>query len=739
MAAITEALGFMPTPGSMLALEYGEAAYKFAAGRCPLLRTLTRYVRYHASGSSSGGGQNGLTPSTAYRVRHLADARTLALSVLVTGMALLFRDGDEFRLDLTNATTVGNSSMDLSSLTFGDFTIGRYSDAAVANVTVTTNNNNSAMGPKFLGSELYAAGGWTNDATYTNCWYRDPPNPTTIPVYCVKWAEVDPIDGAYAGLGPQTFRIYGGTANTLGATGGALTTALTAMNAADEDSFVRDSSTGRIYVRPRAAKAATINTTARIEGIVSTTFCFKFPDQDGIRLDGTTEVGWGMNSVASQLYCQHFVLTGSKIALVTGTTSCYTGHHCVGLLRSGSGPVGGAVVWRNCRAGFCDGDSLGNATAWINFNNDGRNEAVYSCCELVYGNLKTPRTGTPTTPVGSHQAWYAHGGVGGPTGSPLMVCIDRCVISKRAVDDGGSRVSLGGADLGIDSDPTIASTWQCRATLCRQPDGPLSVFNYTGYLMLCATVIEASFESVGYASVSQIPFCMISSIVHMNGKRVASANLTFNTLSGVSIGGTWKGKAHHYYSSSRVSWECFGNQNVCVYDRFTIDSSVIGDANKAYYCQAWNSEFLGSAASRKSNEPHFVGMYDGAPTIGGQGGMQNCVFANVQKTTLGAFAPNPMRGWDLSGSPSYSRMPTLGAMSPTSESFASTQIPAAPWLKPEYDVNGNLRLEDVAGPFSRKPDASAGGNCAVAVPAPSVMAVGGRHAKGMRTSRGGRR
>lgn len=697
MGFITESLGPKPYPRAAGENAWVESAIRLMQRTVGFDRPTKRYIAQSGSGNDTGGTGNGLTPNTPFLVRHLADLRTLmannSLVPQTPNVQVLLRSGDIFRPDTTNDTTINNSWLTFPAQP--NWTLATYDREYTVGTGDNGRQRRSAM---LLGSIQLGAGGWSAgtsiNAAYTTLFFR-----ATTLCYHVWYSHLDPVDGRAYGLSPETFRWYGRFA-----TGASLTAALDAMQAADQDAAVYDTTNGRLIVKFRSARA-TASTNAILEAAVARNAGVELGQADNHCIRDIAAVGFGMNSDTgvSQRYCIHVVCDGTKKAVVENCVAAYSGHHAIGHLQTSGG--GGSVLFHNCVIGFCQGDQAGtgSSTPHVSYSNNGGHEGIVSYCRFPFGNLRSLNAGGNTSGTtltegsvrGHCNMIYGHSGA---AGGPFDLLIGyRCVVEEDAVTRGGSTVFLGSGEArGVNPRPDHESetTWQrCAFIECSIPDGPFSFASglgidccYSGCDINLSTLPDNSLffhsqaDTAGTANVNSILF--VGSRISFSTRRLFTSAIETdrflncfsvgnnNTLTNVFIG----------FVHCDIVIDARANHFVELFSRFRTDRQA-------------RSFLLNTALSivhqrDESTAQAMAGLFNRDVAPGGTGGMRGCAFFGIRETTT-----TGLLGYDTSGSPTTLRSP-FGP---------STLVPAAEphlsWLRPQINLYGDQVPMTVVGPY----------------------------------------
>ncbi|MFN8993564.1 MAG: hypothetical protein ACK5X3_07875 [Pseudomonadota bacterium] len=680
-------LGAPPAPGTVAELDYVEAAIELILRRTPITAPgrSVRFVRFDANGSAtgaiSGGGRDGLTPATAYGVRHTADLRSLMASVTSgPNWTWYLRRGDTLRVDTGN---LAGSQIDLPAV--DNFSFSSYIDPALTAGTHTAGDR--ARLPQLRGTLAPYSGDWTAstaiNAAYTAIWHRTESNV----VYHVLYAETDPVDGRAYGLGTNTIRWYGRLA-----AGTTLDTALTAMQAdAGQDSAVYDTTNQRLFVRPRAARATNWATNSRVEAVVSTTRGISTSNVNNVRIDSIAAIGWGMNSTVgvSQAYAIHLTHHQNNVAAVTNSIAAYTGHHAYGQLVTSAGLTGGTTLWQGNFSGWTQGDQTGNSTTAVCYTEGGRNEVIYADERLGFGNLMSVNgggssgTGTTAAPIGVAYGWYSHAGASAP--GPDLSIIYRCRIDTEAMAAGGSFVAIGGSDPRGNAarpNPELATSWRSRVIQSTQPPGPLAA--------LITTTDTAFVSSRIAASMAPSPASVLASFAGGSTNNVlylaCEIALDFRTRTGTAdtffaaftVGTTPGGDPAIIFSHCAVTFKGHRNQSMHLLLRQRTSAGLFERVT------ATNTAFTFEGVYALSVDTNGTMIRNRAPAVGGTGGQEfNGYFGNRDIDNIISAGTNEFFGINNTRSPTL-----LGSPFITGSTFVRGGVPYIRWLRPGVDLDG---------------------------------------------------
>ncbi len=317
----------------------------FRLAEIPLARTHTRFIRQTSDGSPTGGGGNGLSPATAWRVRDMLDVRTLLATALQPDTAILFKRGDSFYSRPLNAP------QGIAGTSFGNFTLGAYTDPAEP----------STQKPRLLGFYRPGAAAWTTtgDGTIQLS--------TTFDAYWVRGKQPgsDPIRG---------FRAVPYVKQTSPA----------AVIGFDQ-SFAQS---GNLLVVD-AGPAQQADELDSLEVAVATGAGIFINDVNGVRLDDLVLEGWGMDVVSSVNGCFTFNGSGSNTMLVTGCDWGWGPYHTAAHIVSSG--AGGIITMSQCTFGYHtqrEQSAGGSGDGFVSFALLGQNEHILDRCNGYGGGLQ---------------------------------------------------------------------------------------------------------------------------------------------------------------------------------------------------------------------------------------------------------------------------------------------------------------------------------------------------------------
>ncbi len=175
---------------------------------------------------------------------------------------------------------------------------------------------------------------------------------------------------------------------------------------------------------------------------------------DGIRADGwgitPASAGWGTLEATG---LQSFT-SSNQVSLFTRSDSFMGGSHTYLAYSFSSG---GIVVAKNCRSGWTTGTQPTSAATWVNFAQNGGQEAYFFECETLGGMVPYGTVGGFVQQNGAMvgQAWIAHTGVSGTYPS--------CYISRgcRTRTD-AQNWPLGGVQPQV----AVPSSWASATAFC---------------------------------------------------------------------------------------------------------------------------------------------------------------------------------------------------------------------------------------------------------------------------------
>jgi len=403
---------------------------------CPLARGTTLYINQ---------GTNNANPGTFASPRNCNTFTDLCTFINANQGSGNVR----FRLDQNDTwRAVAATCTDKITISQPNITIDSYNPALAEGADATGRAT-------LIGGTLMGNTGWTNDATYTNLWYKATGTANTR---YLKWG----YDGSSADPGLSGYTIYRRYAPGALA---ALTATLTAMNTTAENAFVFDTTNNRIYVR---STYGTPNGYYHTEQLLATEDCIvvggtSSTSVDGTRIDSLVMIGWGMTSPASQKYAVRVDTGGDTMTAITRCSAFFGSHHQLAMLGTGAGVDGGYLMIDDCEVGYSGKDGTSGAEQ-CNAYSDG--SGIEFICRNVRGRAGSLKgwNSSATIGDGSTSLIYAHTAGGGET-IALMVTVG-CGIDADAVDYTNTQYFVGArcgaiSTTGMDADYLDTTKYRC--------------------------------------------------------------------------------------------------------------------------------------------------------------------------------------------------------------------------------------------------------------------------------------
>lgn len=332
----------------------GIAAYREFS--VPRGRTNSKYVKYDAAGSSTGGGGAG-TYADPYKVRHMADLRTLFSAQNAANTAWYLRNGDVF----------------------------------------SSNNVNAAQGLVNAFANVSIQG------------YSDPASPSTekpiISGFCNVTGGVLVSGNTYefTVLGIRPYWVRAKLAGT-------------SYRAYRDQPYKRMSSAAAVLTEPYSYYDDGVSVTRVNFGAHDiTTAQFAYAQSAGINLAdydscgvfGIVSEGWGCESMGSAGggNCIRAEASGNNEQLIVDCEACWGPYHTTGHMVTGTG---GIVSWIRCRWGLFGWQSgAGDGDNNVAFASNGDHESLRWGCVSTHGGL--PAEAIPTI---RGNPFYGHANTG---------------------------------------------------------------------------------------------------------------------------------------------------------------------------------------------------------------------------------------------------------------------------------------------------------------------------------------
>jgi len=347
---------------------------QFRVAEIPSERPTTIYIAQSVSGSAGGGGGDG-SLANPYLVRHMADVSTLWSSIQGTNKAFRFRCGDIFYADQVN-------SFQGINITVANVTIGSYGVGDA---------------PEILG---FASPNYPNLWTFT-------PDGVLPNVYTVNTGGV----AVYYVRG----RVLGSSRSTY-----------------EDIPWIKCTSAANAKATPYgfyyAAGVVTLNVGSHDPSTLEFATVTGNPglnaaDFDGIRIEGLTSAGWGLDAMgtAGAGQCIRLNPSGTNAQICINCKATFGPYHVTGTF---AGIAGGISSWVNMLWGLNGWNSTMIGDANVAFNGLGGQEVVRWNCKQLWGALQLQ--GSIMLP----ESAYGHTTTGNPA---LVVDLDTTINVRSGV------------------------------------------------------------------------------------------------------------------------------------------------------------------------------------------------------------------------------------------------------------------------------------------------------------------
>lgn len=337
--------------------------------------TVTAHVLVDRNqGSATGGGGDGLSTNSPYRVRHQTDFNTLWTAIKTAAGAvpieLKMRRGDILRPDPTATGGALGSG----------FVVGQ------ANVKLTSYGSSSHAPFEITGFV-----------------------PINVMTIGTPWATSDSLTYTITlGAGqaaPQWVRVGTNLLEQLEK----LYMRATTTVAMPARSFNYNAGTRVLTVKRDDAMTDDILNTLEIQ--ITSGPGVTLTNHDLIKLSGWNSTGWGMESDTSANYCITSAVQGSNLHQIDSTGTWWGPQHVVGAVSSG-GATNGTLLFTNNRFGLGIHGASG-MTGFVDYRSNGGHETVMIGNVATHGSLRTTTYNTQY----NGEPWYWHtGGDGTPIG-----------------------------------------------------------------------------------------------------------------------------------------------------------------------------------------------------------------------------------------------------------------------------------------------------------------------------------
>lgn len=695
MGRILSNCGTMPSPLRRAYYRWVNGVINYVEAQCPSARSITYYVNQSGSGSSTGGGGAG-TLGSPYLVKDAKDLNTLIGATIATAVtaangsntdaAILLRCGDVFR---ANATTPQASGV---SIPGANYTLSSYVDTNVADARARLRP------PIITGFTTPVTAGWTNDATYTNVWYRDYTSSTRP--YAVQFSDAD------ASRGPNT-DVFRYVDNYAGARVGgsfltvaAAATALNTMNTTAVNCFTTVADAGaplyRIYVRLATGNP---NTTTSLEVLQSTGVGVNVADVDGVRVEGISGEGWGFDNATDGMFAgtqePPFLtqVSGTKMTYFKNNMARFSGTH---LIEQYGAADGGTMVCNGCVAGWVTGRENSTATPFEGYcpasGNLGGNEMFCINCRLNYGALPVDSftTGNSSPAI---TAFYNH--TGSTSYPPALTVAAFCSVDDNIPTQTVS-VEFASGDAPVPSDPNDASTYRTIVFGGRHGAGLYNRFTLPRFGVVSNFIApRARFASLNSGTLNQdirgagtyahLSVVGNSEIVFDFTNAPASALVNLSRAAG-------SNSYRVHFTHTRVMFICTDkNQSLEFVNRFQqadADGGLSRLVNCDFYC-TWAEVTNANLISMRMGFPNQTCSTS-------QGGYKGCAFFGWQPINVNFGAGNDVWGYnasspyyDPSNTSGFNSFPAIGAVHPALISKVGEH--PIPTLDTDMDFHGHTR------------------------------------------------
>jgi len=661
--SFTTACGTPPRAGSMDFPSWVDRLFAHGHTSCPLARTTTYYINQGTNNANAG-----TNPASPRNCATFTDLATFINASQGSGDV-------RFRLDQADTwRSVAATCTDKITISQPNVTIDSYD---------TSNPTGDATGrATLIGGAAMGGTGWTQDATYTNLYYKAT---STANTRYVTWTTDTADEKRDFRRLTNTFRRYPPDTNANLAAGGG---SFELMNTTAEDAFAFDTTNNRLYVR---STVGTWNSNIYLDQLHATEDCILVGGSssttvDGTRIDNLVFIGWGMASPASQKYAVRVDTGGSTMTGVTRCDAYFGSHHQIAMLASGSEVDGGYLWLDECTVGWCGKDGTSGATQTNFYSTGSGGEFISRNTRCRAGALKGWSTNaTPGT--GTVDVIYSHTD-GSPDTIALMLSVG-CGIDADATDPSGGAFQLGarGGNIdtsSLDTDKLDTTAYRCFEVSSTSQGNSFSHSGATPKIYVnCLHQIRnhptASFTFMG-SFFSANNECWINSILDIKDNNISGGS----SFSFLDADAPASGSSRiHMVNSLWVMRTFYGPVRFCAAGEHT-----------AYTGSRWyNSGVLG--VHRTSATKTITNALNQAPSDS-QGGCAGLIVPpNAQAATSG----NDI-GYDGTTSPIYlSYVPNepgrlIGMMRALVDSGVSVGLPQ---LQVDYDMFFRIRGND-AGP-----------------------------------------
>jgi len=322
---------------------YRIANYRTAT--TPRHRTAKRYIKVDTvNGSTTGGGGAG-TEGDPFKVRHMADLKTLVASIIVSDQTIYLRNGDVFEAAAANS----DQSIIISQ---ASVSVCGWSDPA----------SPSTVKPQLLGFRTVTGGVSGGGGVYDFA---------AASVRCY-WARAKYTSTDYTGYRTIPYTKASSAANS----------------SATTNSFYDDGATS-VRVNVGDQDVATVQ--------------FAYVTSAGIYINNVDDVGlfdlvvegFGLNvpGTAGGGQCIRSDAQGTNTHLISGCEMYWGPYHTGGQFVSNSGGnvAGGIVTLVDCKLGLFQWDGANGGDCWVGYNYFGGQECIKLRCQFTHAGL--PATG----------------------------------------------------------------------------------------------------------------------------------------------------------------------------------------------------------------------------------------------------------------------------------------------------------------------------------------------------------
>lgn len=300
-------------------------------------RANKKYVMVDTTnGSSAGGGGTG-TLADPYKVRHMADLRTLVAAILVTNLTIYLRRGDVFEASAANTAQGIN-------LNVANVSLSSYEDAA----------SPSNEKPMLTAFRTVTGGVTGGSGVYTY----------TITGLRAYWARARLAGTTQSNWFDQPYKRMNST-----------------VGAGNNDYEFYDNTTGTVTVKVGSHDYQTM------QFAYATGPGINITDVDNVGVFGIASEGWGMDApgTAGGGFCAKSECTGNNEHLWYGCRFLGGPYHVSGhIVNPGTG---GITTWVYCNWGLWQWDSGGGGDANVAFASSGDHECIRLGCNTTHGAL----------------------------------------------------------------------------------------------------------------------------------------------------------------------------------------------------------------------------------------------------------------------------------------------------------------------------------------------------------------